>query len=55
MVAQVISSVLHLLLCLFYVAPFDAGVRGLGMATMITYFAMYAFTEIYAICIPAIS
>jgi Na+-driven multidrug efflux pump len=54
MVAQVVSSILHLLLCLFYVLPYGAGVRGLGIATCITYFAMYIFTEIYALCIPEI-
>ena len=52
MVAQVVSSILHLLLCFFYVQPYNAGVRGLGIATMFTYFAMYIFTEIYALCIP---
>ena len=55
MVAQVISAVLHLLLCLFYVGPNDAGVRGLAYATLISYFCMYIFTELYSLCIPDIS
>ena len=55
MVAQVISSVLHIVLCIFCVSRFDMGVRGLGLATMITYFSMFFFTTIYSHCISAIS
>jgi multidrug resistance protein, MATE family len=55
MVAQVVSAIMHLLICLFYVGPHDAGVQGLGIATLISYFAMYIFTEIYACCIRDIS
>ena len=54
MVAQVIASVIHLLLCLFCVKPYNLGVQGLGLATMITYFLMFFFTTIYGHCIPAI-
>lgn len=54
MVAQVIASVIHLLLCLFVVEPYDMGVQGLGLATMVTYFLMFLFTTIYAHCIPSI-
>ncbi len=54
MVAQLVSAILHLLLCLYYVVPYDAGVWGLGIVTLISYFAMYAFIELYSLCIPDI-
>ena len=52
MYAQIISSVLHIVLCIFMVIRFDMGVAGLGIATMITYFLMFLFTILYALCIP---
>ena len=54
MIAQIISSVLHVVLCIFIVSKYDLGVSGIGIATMITYFCMYLFTEVYAHFIPAI-
>ena len=54
MVAQVVSSAIHLILCLFCVTRFNLGVQGLGLATMATYFLMFLFTNIYSHCIPAI-
>ena len=54
MYAQVFASIIHLLLCLFVVQPYNLGVQGLGIATMITYFLMFFFTTIYGHCIPAI-
>ena len=51
MYAQVISSVLHLLLCIFCVTKFDMGVSGLGIATLITYFAMFLITLTYGFCV----
>ena len=54
MYAQIVSSVLHIVLCIFMVTKYDMGVEGLGIATMITYFLMYFFTIIYALCIPQI-
>ena len=54
MYAQIISSVLHIVLCIFMVMRLNMGVEGLGIATMITYFLMYLFTILYALCIPQI-
>ena len=54
MVAQVISSVLHIVLCVFCVTRWDMGVSGLGLATMVTYFFMFLFTTIYSHCIKEI-
>ena len=51
MVAQVISSVLHLVLCIFWVAKYDMGVSGLGLVTMVTYFTMFLITIVYAFCV----
>ena len=52
MVAQMFSSVLHIVLCIFCVAKLDWGVAGLGVVTMITYFSMFLVTIIYAFCVP---
>ena len=54
MIAQIISSVLHLVLCIFWVAPNGLDVSGLGMATMITYLVMWILTDCYAFCVPAV-
>lgn len=51
MIAQVISTVLHLMLCVFWVVPSGMDVYGLGMATMITYLVMWLLTELYGLCI----
>lgn len=50
MVAQLISSIIHILLCLLFIAHWSMGVRGLGYATLITYFNMFSITVIYAVC-----
>ena len=52
MIAQIFSSILHLVLCIFWVAPGDLDVGGLGMATMITYLVMWVFTDGYACYVP---
>lgn len=54
MVAQVISSFLHIILCVYFVTKLDMGVGGLGVATMIAYFCMFLFTLIYAYCIKSV-
>jgi len=54
MVAQVTASILHVVFCYFIVIEWDMGVRGLGIATMITYASMFIFVTIYSHCIPAI-
>ena len=54
MVAQVVSSIIHIVLCIYCVKGRDMGVAGLGIATMITYFIMFVFTTVYGHCIPAI-
>ena len=54
MVAQVISSILHVYLCFLFVRRCDMGVAGLGYATMVAYFSMFLFTFIYAYCIKAV-
>mgnify|MGYP007118468869 CR=1 FL=1 len=51
MIAQILSSVVHLVLCFFWVRPSNLGVRGLGLATMITYFSMWLLTEVYTLCL----
>ena len=54
MIAQIVSSVIHIVLCIYCISKKDMGVAGLGFATMITYFFMFAFTTIYGHCISAI-
>lgn len=54
MVAQVISSILHVVLCIYCVERLEMGVRGLGFATMVAYFCMFFFTAIYAYFIKAV-
>jgi len=52
MIAQIIASALHLVLCIFWVLPNELDVPGLGLATMITYLVMWLLTEAYTIYIP---
>ena len=54
MVAQVTASGIHIILCVFCVSRWDMGVRGLGLATMVTYFLMFIFTAIYAVSIKTL-
>ena len=54
MVAQVSASAVHLMLCILLVNRTEMGVRGLGFATMLTYFLMFLFTAIYALCIKEV-
>lgn len=54
MVAQIISSMVHIVLCIFCVVKWDMGVAGLGLATMVTYFLMFVITTVYAHCIKDI-
>jgi len=54
MVAQVIASAVHILLCVFWVNPYDKGVSGLGIATLATYFLMFFFTLVYSFCIKTL-
>lgn len=54
MFAQIASSVFHLVLCIFWVRPSGLGVRGLGLATMITYISMWLLSEVYAFSIPTV-
>ena len=50
MVAQMIASIIHILLCYLFIVCWSMGVKGLGLATMITYCNMFCITAIFAIC-----
>ena len=54
MVAQVIASAVHILLCVFWVSRHDKGVYGLGIATLATYFLMFFLTAIYSFYIKTL-
>ena len=50
MVAQLISSIIHILLCYLFIARWSMGVKGLGYATLMTCFNMFSITAVYAVC-----
>ena len=55
MAAQILTTALHFCLCLFLVVYRDMGIRGLGIATSLSYFACWLMTTIYShLCIPKI-
>lgn len=54
MVAQAIAVVLHIFLCFMCTSKWELGIRGLGIATMLSYFSMFVFVTIYSHCIPSI-
>lgn len=55
MVAQTFSSVVHIFLCYLIAIKWEMGVRGLGIATMITYTSMFVFVTIYSHCTKSVS
>lgn len=55
MVAQTFSSVVHIGLCYQIAVKWGMEVKGLGIATMITYTSMFVFVTIYSHCTSKIS
>ena len=54
MIAQIVASLIHIPLCVLFVTKWDMGVKGLGYATMVTYFCMLIFISTYAFSITAV-
>lgn len=54
MVAQMVSSIFHVALCYLIAVKFEFGIRGLGIASMLTFASMFFFVELYARSVPRI-
>ena len=50
MIAQVITILLHLVLCYYFTFVLEMDVRGLGLASSITNFFKLSFVFGYSIC-----
>ena len=54
MVAQIIGTPIHILACELFVIRYELGVKGLGIATMVTYFILFTIVAMYTISIKAL-
>ena len=54
MLTQIGSNPLHIFLCWLFVSHLGYGINGLGLATILTNFGLYAMVEAYSLCIPKI-
>ena len=54
MLATIISTLLHLPWCYYFVSVKELGVEGLGFAMCVTMFTQFIFTLIYSSCVERI-
>ena len=54
MLAQIISSVLHVLLCYYFVIVKQLGATGIGIATLITFTNNFVLTLVFALLSPKV-